>query len=143
MKNSRKLHQLELDIATRSVAQPHAHEMLDKLRSDGCHLGILTRNAKDIADVTLEAAGLSQFFEDEYVLGRDQCAPKPDPAGIIHLMKKWESSIQQTIMVGDYVFDLQAGRNAGVATIHFDTSAQFAWPQYTDFMIDRLNLIIE
>lgn len=138
----RKLHQLELEIAAKSTPQPDAHEMLDSLRSRGLQLGILTRNARDIAEVTLKAAQLSDYFDDDNIIGREQCAPKPDPAGILQLMQRWQSPPESTIMVGDYVFDLQAGRNAGVATVHFDTNAQYAWPEHTDFTVDKLSQLI-
>jgi len=45
-------------------------------------------------------------------------------------------------MVGDYVFDLQAGKNAGVATVHFDTDGQYPWPELTDFKVEKLSQLI-
>ena len=36
------------------------------------------------------------------------------------------------VMVGDYLFDLQTGRNAGTATIHVDRTGSFLWPELTD-----------
>ncbi|MEM7256841.1 MAG: HAD family hydrolase [Pseudomonadota bacterium] len=139
---SARLHQLELDIAAQSTAQPYAHEMLEHLQKRGVSLGILTRNARDIAQVTLQAAQLSDYFDDACIIGREQCAPKPDPAGILRLMQQWQSTAETTIMVGDYVFDLQAGRNAGVATVHFDTTAQYPWPEHTDFAVDHLSQLV-
>jgi phosphoglycolate phosphatase-like HAD superfamily hydrolase len=46
-------------------------------------------------------------------------------------------------MVGDYLFDLEAGRAASVATVHIDTSAQYPWPQMTDWGIDHLQQLID
>ncbi len=133
-----KLHQMELDIAADAKAQPDALWMLDRLCNRGAKLAILTRNARDIAEVTLQAAGIKEYFRENQVIGREQCAPKPDPAGINLLMKTCQSQPGDTIMVGDYVFDLQAGRNAGVSTVHFDPSAEHAWPELTDFKIEAL-----
>ena len=142
-KATKKLHELEMDIAAGSQAQPDAHDMLLALQNYGCKLGILTRNAEDIAQVTLEAAGLGQFFPDEVIIGRDKCLPKPDPDGINHLMQRWQADRQRTVMVGDYLFDLQAGRNANVATVHFNPEGDFSWPQLTDHNITKLAQLTE
>ncbi len=138
-----KLHQLELDIAAQSVAQPDAEAMLANLEAQGCQLAILTRNAEDIAQVTLEAAGLSRFFPQDLVIGREKCLPKPDPQGLQHLLTGWQASAQHAVMVGDYVFDLQAGRNAGTATVHFSPANEFHWPELSDHCINTLAEITE
>jgi len=41
-------------------------------------------------------------------------------------------------MVGDYLFDLQAGRNAGTATVHMDVSGEFLWPELTTLGVRSL-----
>lgn len=133
-----KLHQLEMEIGAQSRPQPGAEETLALLQANGFKLGILTRNAEDIARTTLKAAGLARYFTDFEIIGRDRCSPKPDPAGIHLLIAHWEASPANTVMVGDYVFDLQTGRNAGVSTVHFDTAGEFSWPDLTDVTIQRL-----
>jgi len=42
-------------------------------------------------------------------------------------------------MVGDYLFDLDAGRNASVTTVHFSPSGEFLWPDKTDVAIHSLS----
>ena len=48
------------------------------------HLGILTRNARELAHVTLKAMRLADCFAADDVLGRDE-APKPHPGGLLKL----------------------------------------------------------
>lgn len=134
----KKLHELEMEIGAQSRAQPGAEETLALLQANGFKLGILTRNAEDIATTTLTAAGLASYFINTDIIGRDRCSPKPDPAGIHLLMAHWEASPANTVMVGDYLFDMQTGRNAGVSTVHFDTTGEFSWPELTDVTIQRL-----
>jgi HAD superfamily hydrolase (TIGR01509 family) len=131
---SAKLHQLELEIAAESVAQPDAEAMLEHLQ---------TRNAEDIATVTLQAAGLAKYFQGTCVIGRERCLPKPDPAGLHHLLGNWQADTQHAVMVGDYVFDLQAGRNAGVATVHFSPASEFHWPELSDHCVTTLAALTE
>ena len=85
-----ELHRLEMEIAEHSQPQPGAAEFLSSLQENGCKLGILTRNAEDIAHTTLNAAGLVEFFEPDKIIGRERCEPKPDPAGIHLHLTQWE-----------------------------------------------------
>jgi HAD superfamily hydrolase (TIGR01509 family) len=128
----RQLAQIEREIAHQAQAQPGAIALLQMLRSQDKQIGILTRNGKDIAHTTLAACGLLSFFAPELILSRDCCAPKPKPDGIHQLLNHWQALPDQGVMVGDYVFDLLAGRNAGTATVHVDVTGAFEWPEHTD-----------
>jgi HAD superfamily hydrolase (TIGR01509 family) len=137
-----QLHQqldaLELDIAHRATAQVGARELLTKLRSRGDRIGILTRNSKPNAQATLAACGLAEFFPAESILSRHCCPPKPSPEGIWHLLSGWSASPDRSVMVGDYLFDLEAGRRAGSATIYLDPTGEFPWQDRADLPITTL-----
>jgi HAD superfamily hydrolase (TIGR01509 family) len=135
----KKLEQIELDIAQHSQAQPGAVELLSQLQQQNKRIAILTRNSKTVADRTLAACGLDVFFDSNVILSRDCCTPKPSPDGIHHLLKNWNSTPQQAVMVGDYVFDLLSGRNAGTATVHLDVNGVFAWPEHADLCVTHLD----
>jgi len=138
-----KLDQIELEIAQEAQAQPGAIALLSALQAQGKQIGILTRNTRPGADATLAASGLTHFFEPAHVLSRHCCAPKPSPDGINHLLRLWGSSAENAVMVGDYVFDLEAGRNAGTATVHLDVTGAFPWPEQTDVKISTLGELLE
>jgi phosphoglycolate phosphatase-like HAD superfamily hydrolase len=72
----------------------------------------LTRNSSRLARATLERVG--QHFE--IVLGREDGPVKPDPAGLCRICSEWQLPATAVAMVGDYKFDLEAGRRAGVRT---------------------------
>ena len=44
---------------------------------------------------------------------------KPDPEPILHIIKELKASPEKTIMIGDSAVDIQAGKNAGIATCGF------------------------
>ncbi len=142
-----ELHQqldaLELDIAHRATAQVGARELLTKLRSRGDRLGILTRNSKSNAEATLAACGLAEFFPAELILSRHCCPPKPSPEGILHLLSGWNAQPDRSVMVGDYVFDLEAGRSAGSTTVYLDPTGEFPWQDHADLPITALAEITE
>ncbi len=137
-----QLHQqldaLELDIAHRATAQVGARELLTKLRSRGDRIGILTRNSKPNAQATLAACGLAEFFPAELILSRHCCPPKPSPDGIWQLLSGWSASNDRAVMVGDYLFDLEAGRRAGSATVYLDPIGEFPWQDRADLSITTL-----
>ena len=133
-----QLETLELDIAHRATAQIGARELLTKLRSRGDRIGILTRNSKPNAQATLAACGLAEFFPSASILSRHCCPPKPSPEGIFQLLSGWNALPDRSVMVGDYVFDLEAGRRAGSATVYLDPTGEFPWQDRADLPIMNL-----
>ncbi|MXZ79847.1 MAG: HAD family hydrolase [Gammaproteobacteria bacterium] len=138
----RKLDQIETDLANRARPQPGIRLLLENLTGKGRKLAILTRNGERIGHLTLKAAGLDGFFDDEAVIGRETCAPKPDPAGVNHLLAMWNASRDTTLIVGDYLYDLKAGFDAGITTVHFDSTEAYSWPEYTHYRIARMDQLL-
>lgn len=135
---NQRLDALEYDIAAQATAHPHSEALLRGLKNAGCKVGIVTRNGHGIAMATLKACKLDTYFSENAVISRDCCEPKPSPAGIELLLARWSATSNTAVMVGDYLFDLEAGQRAGVSTVHLDTSGQYNWPEHTDFGIDSL-----
>ena len=55
------------------------------------------------------------------------------------MLDRWSANANDTVMVGDYRFDLEAGRGAGVTTVHLDVDSLFPWPELTDYSVSTLN----
>lgn len=138
----KRLHQIEMEMAALAVAQPGVEDALEKIKIKGCKLGILTRNHEQIAAATLKASGLDGLFAPENVIGRETCAPKPLPDGINYLLAQWMVKDCNAVMVGDYRYDIEAGRRAGIKTIHFDSNGNFEWPQLADYKVKRIRDIV-
>ena len=143
MHRRRRLDDIERELAGRAEAAPGVTELLDLLQSLGVRMGILTRNSCEIALLTLETIGARRYFDADPVLGRDEAPPKPDPAGIQHLLDRWDAGAECSVMVGDYLFDLQAGRAAGVVTVHVGRPDGQRWPEESDLMVDTLEELAE
>ena len=112
------LYQWEYDIALQGEASEDAKDLLEYLSEQDCRLGILTRNKKELARITLEAAGLIDYFSLDVILGRDCALPKPNPEGIHYICSQWKVAPKDVVMVGDYIYDIEAGQRAGTSTIH-------------------------
>ncbi len=137
------LNELEFFYAGKASVMAGADELLQKLHDAGCRLAILTRNTMPVVQQTLKTCRLEHFFPLEHILDRDACIPKPSPDGIQRLLDFWRAQAADTVMVGDYLYDLEAGKGAGVLTVHVDTRGDDDWPEFTDIRVAGLGEIIE
>ncbi|WP_164705825.1 HAD family hydrolase, partial [Pseudomonas viridiflava] len=92
----------ERELALGSLPADGAVDLVRELAARGYRLGILTRNARELAHITLEAIGLADCFAVDDVLGRDEATPKPHPAGLLKLARAWEVEPKKMVMIGDY-----------------------------------------
>ncbi|MGA3681217.1 HAD family hydrolase [Pseudomonas graminis] len=122
----------ERALAIESKPATGAVELVRELAGRGYRLGILTRNARELAHVTLDAIGIADCFAVDDVLGRDEAAPKPDPGGLLKLASAWNVQPSEMVMVGDYQFDLACGRAAGARTVLVNLPEN-PWPELTDW----------
>lgn len=132
---------IELELAAHARAQAGARELLTALRGRGARLGILTRNSARVALATLHRAGLADFFDPQSILGREAAHPKPDPAGVLQLLARWQTVPAHAVMVGDFQFDLLAGRRAGVATVYVDVGRTGVWSKLADHTVHDLGTL--
>ena len=137
------LNELEFYYAGKASIMQGANELLQKLHDKGRQLAILTRNTMPVVKHTLEACSIDQFFPLDHILDRDSCIPKQSPDGIQRLLKFWQADADDTVMVGDFLYDLEAGKGAGVATVHLDTRGDVDWSEFTDIRVECLGEIIE
>ncbi len=133
---ARHKHQWLLDyersLALAARPAPGARRLVQHLRTRGCQLGLLTRNARELALITLQVLGLDDCFADGLaILGRDEAPPKPDPGGLLQLARHWQTEPDQLVMVGDYRNDLECARRAGACSILVNRPAS-DWPELTD-----------
>ena len=138
----KRLDELEFYYAGQASLMQGAVELLEQLRLAGCQLAILTRNTMPVVEQTLRACALEHFFPVDHIIDRDTCLPKPSPDGIHRLLEFWQASAEDSVMVGDYLYDLEAGRAAGVVTVHLDTRGNVDWSEYTDVRVESLGEII-
>jgi len=133
----------ESELALQARAEPDAVALLEHLVGAGRRLALLTRNTRHTADRTLEMTGLDRFFPSEVRLGRGDAEPKPSPAGIERILEAWGAEPDDAVMVGDYRYDLEAGRAAGVATVWVDRHGKYDLHAWADVAVPRLDALLE
>ncbi len=140
-KRQTQLTDIEIEIAHQATPQPGAADLLTALKAQGKRIGILTRNTKDIAHITLQACGLSEFFDPDDILGRSCCPPKPQPDGILHLLARWSLPPHTAVMTGDHKFDLLTAKNAKAAAVYLDPEGTFPWKHHADYSVKSLSAL--
>ena len=139
----KKLQEIEEKLALNASPAPGVEKLLETLNSQNYFFGILTLNTRENAWSTLKALELTEYFTRESVIGRWCAEPKPSPKGIKMLLNQWDVSTNEALIVGDYLYDLQVGRAAKIATVHVDPSGNFEWPELADISVCSLNELTE
>ncbi len=98
--------------AEAAAVLPGVTSFLDWLEAHGVQRGLLSRNARECIDRVLERCGL--HFDQ--VIAREDAPYKPDPRGLWQICEAWQVRPSEVLMVGDFLYDIQVGRNAGTRT---------------------------
>src|SRR5262245_5154028 len=102
----------EKTAAASAVLHAGAKECVEWLESKGLRRGLLSRNSRRSVLTVLDRCGL--HFDP--IVAREDAPFKPSPHGLWLICEKWKVTPAEILMVGDYLYDLQAGRSAGTRT---------------------------
>ena len=133
------LHLYEQKAIEASELNDTAAETLSTLRSKGIPVGILTRNTKSNAYAVLEKHNL-QF---DAVIGREDGPVKPDPFGVLELCKQFEVEPHETLVVGDYLFDLLSAIGAGAVSVLLVNHKKYEFEKIAHYRINNLNQVLD
>jgi len=123
------LARFEQEAAARSRPNTAAERTLAALRRRGLRLGILTRNSRASVDRALGNFKRTTASDFDLILTRDRrLAPKPDPAGVRYAARQWKLAPTKILVVGDYVYDIEAGQRAGAPTVLLADPARAGGP---------------
>jgi HAD superfamily hydrolase (TIGR01509 family) len=111
------LNAYEREGAMRSSPNEGAEETLARLSSRGLALGILTNNSRQSVEEAMKHFTSISLDSFAVVLTRESaCPPKPHPGGVWKAARELKVRVGAILLVGDYLFDIQAGIRAGAAT---------------------------
>lgn len=89
-------------------------EFLDRLKRAGYLIGVVTTKYHYRIDQIAKQFHADELF-DQIVGGDDVTQPKPDPEGLLSLLKIWNLDKDEVLYVGDSLVDAKTARAAGIA----------------------------
>jgi len=117
-----------------------AKKLLEKLRSDGIGIGIITRNKRANVIAIAEKHGL--IFDA--IVDRDDGPVKPDAFGILKLCQHFKVKPNQVIVVGDYIYDVLSAKAAeAIAVLLKNHPKADDFQKYSDYAIEKIEQILE
>ena len=119
------IHRHEVEDAQQSEWLPGAQAFVARCREQRLPLAILTRNS----DFSSRIKIAKNEIPIPYLVTRENSKPKPDPSALNEIASRFSLRNDEVLMVGDYKYDLQAGRNANMPTclVHYEGE-----PDYLD-----------
>jgi len=139
---TQRLNEIEMEIAGKAKAAPGVLSLLNHLKEKQIQMGILTRNNHENTLATLQKAELLSFFSKEHILTRDHALPKPDPEGLLKLQNMWSCEGKEMLMIGDYLYDLLAGKAALTETVYIDPTGEFKFKEHATYSITQMDHIL-
>jgi len=104
------LHRHEMSAAQTCILHDGAREVLHNLHAANIATAILTRNSLPCAQAVLKRHNLAT----QALYTRENKPHKPHADSILNVTRRFHILPEQTLMVGDYLYDLQAAANARV-----------------------------
>ncbi len=127
---NRILERFEREAAKRSRPNAGAEDLIVFLKSLKLKLGILTRNSRNSVRTALR--NFRRVRESDFgaiVTRHDNARPKPHPDGVLLAARKLRVIPVALLVVGDYIFDVEAGRRAGARTAFLVSAATRRYPE--------------
>jgi len=104
------------------------------LKKNGFKTAIATAKGEEQTLLLLKRLRLRKYFD--MIVGyrsyTNSPRPKPHPDMINYIMKKFEVENKRTVMVGDTLLDIKAGKNAGVYTVAVKTGVKLGIAKISD-----------
>jgi phosphoglycolate phosphatase len=92
---------------------PNITEVLNRLLQKGKQLFVVSSKKSDVLFRNLKTLKIDTYFKD--IIGSDKVLNyKPHPEGILKLIDLYKLIPEETVMIGDAIFDLQMAKAAGV-----------------------------
>lgn len=117
----KELECFEKEAAVNSKPNIGAQKLIHFLRSKSIGIGVITRNTLSSVERALQNFNDIDISHFDVIISRETPVRlKPSGDGIILAANTLNVDVKQILMVGDFVFDIQAGQTAGCMTAFLD-----------------------
>ncbi len=137
------LEEFEIRSAMSARSAYFAKEIVDALGRHGIIRGVITRNSRKSVEIVSKRLG----FEFDFVISREDAEPKPSPEPMLLAMRMFGVDARQSLMVGDFIFELISGKRAGAQTALIVTERNSSMVKsfipYADYVFNSLKELAE
>jgi HAD superfamily hydrolase (TIGR01509 family) len=134
------LHYHEQKAVRESKLNANAKQTLSALRAAGIRIGVLTRNKRSNA----LAIARKHNLKFDTVIGREDGPVKPDAFGVLQICERFGVEPGETLLVGDYLFDLLCAKAAGaVAVLLANHNRADEFVEHADFCIKNISQVLQ
>lgn len=95
---------------------PGILELLEKLKTGGYKTAVVTSRLRHTTEIGLEKYDMLKYF-DTIVTCEDADKFKPDPEPVNIALERLGSKPEESVMLGDSMFDILCAKNAGVKAV--------------------------
>jgi phosphoglycolate phosphatase len=124
-----------------SKGYPHVRETLENLNQ--FKKAVISNKREALSRRLLEELDLAKYFD--LIIGSDTAGErKPSPIPILYVISKLGLSPEESIVVGDSYYDIEAGKRAGTKTVAVTYGYQpKELLKEADYMIDDLRELVQ
>lgn len=133
------VHQHELIDAQHATLLPGVAQTVDYLNKMGIPMAIVTRNYDQAAALKLK----NNPLPIKTVLTRSDAPPKPNPSALNAIATLWELEQHKLIYVGDYLYDIQAAKNAKMRSCLYAPDVIPDYAKQADYILHHFSELAE
>ncbi|UCE99211.1 MAG: HAD family hydrolase [Planctomycetota bacterium] len=134
------LHFHEQRAVVQSTLNAGTKPTLSALRNAGIYIGILTRNRRSNA----QAIARKHRLKFDAIVDREDGPVKPDAFGVLRICRQFGVAPEETMVVGDYLFDLLCAKSAGAVAVLLANNEQAdKFAEHADFVIENIAQILQ
>ena len=142
------LEEKEARAAQASLPNRGAEECVSALKKRQIPIGILTRNRLTSVKKAMEKFQVITIDDFDAIITREISLPKPHPDGVIKATVQMRLSTEELLVVGDFRFDVIAGKRAGASTVFLTNEGETVMdpgdpqPDYTISHLEELPALL-
>ena len=128
-----------------SVPNRGAEKCLTTLKEKSTLIGILTRNTLESVRLAMESFSSITIEDFRAIITRENSLPKPHPDGVYKAAVQMGISTSELMMVGDFRFDVIAGKAAGAFSVLLTNNGGSVMTRddpEPDYIVDNLSMIL-
>ena len=131
---------IEIEGADRATAVEGAKDLIAWLDEKRKPWAVISRNCRDSILLAAERCGITL---PPVTLSREEPYVKPDPMALKLAAERLGTELGGCVMVGDFVYDLQAAQNAGITSVLVRTKTGAEWEEGADFSYATVREFVE